>query len=349
MLAAQATDSRGRRQLRWATEDGTTVHHATASLDRIKYRPTSCPRALASFFAVGAVCDAPRRNRMTVMSETRAFLARSDFDQPFSAASSDMSRASNRIGAAVNRLSVDIVSGSLPVRSSNRQQQKVDVANKCQQRVLASRGVAARPIFHAEFGRYLVELREQRGWSQSDAARFGEKHGLTRQILLHLEAGKTKDPEPSVLRAIATTYGAEYDDIARRFITYRYGIDFARVHTSADSAHQKKAPAVTPSVRDPEVKQEHPRTGGSLDAEPARHRLSEPEASLDAEVRRGIGHFERAIALELAGRLDASAATVRSVADALRATPPAAAPGGKQPAASGGRAPIRRAGGRRAR
>jgi transcriptional regulator with XRE-family HTH domain len=94
--------------------------------------------------------------------------------------------------------------------------------------VLASAPVSARPIFHADFGRYLAKLREERtGWTQSDAARFGQKQNpvLTRQVLLHLEAGRTKDPEPEVLRALAQLYGVEYSEIAGRFVAQRYGID----------------------------------------------------------------------------------------------------------------------------
>jgi transcriptional regulator with XRE-family HTH domain len=94
--------------------------------------------------------------------------------------------------------------------------------------VLASSAVSGRPIFHAGFGEYLAKLREERtGWTQSDAARFGSKHSplLTRQVLLHLEAGKTKDPDPEVLRALATLYGVSYEQIAGRFIAQRYGIE----------------------------------------------------------------------------------------------------------------------------
>jgi transcriptional regulator with XRE-family HTH domain len=134
--------------------------------------------------------------------------------------------ASNRIGAATVA-SVDIVSRSLRQSCSHRQQQNVDVANISTGAVLASGRVAGRPIFHKEFGVFLAKLREEKtGWSQSDAARFGAKHSplLTRQVILHLEAGKTKDPEPEVLRALATLYGVPYEDIARRFIAQRYSI-----------------------------------------------------------------------------------------------------------------------------
>jgi transcriptional regulator with XRE-family HTH domain len=82
--------------------------------------------------------------------------------------------------------------------------------------------VPARPIVYKKFGRHLANLRVARGWNQSDAARFAaQKHisdVLTRQVLLHLEAGKTKNPDPAVLRAVAQLYEASYVDVVRHYL-----------------------------------------------------------------------------------------------------------------------------------
>jgi len=112
----------------------------------------------------------------------------------------------------------------MPVHAVNNQIAR-DVNNR-HARVLGFRSVSQRPIFHAEFGRYVAELRERRGWSQSDAARFGGKKNpaLTRQVLLHLEAGKTKDPDPEVLRAVALLYGVSYEQIVSKLVACRYGL-----------------------------------------------------------------------------------------------------------------------------
>lgn len=112
--------------------------------------------------------------------------------------------------------------------------------------MLASTGVAGRPIFHADFGRYLIGLREAHGWSQSDAARYGHKQNplLTRQVLLHLEAGKTKDPDPEVLKALAALYGVPYVDVAGRFVALRYGIVIGdrdlTIHSTASTASRSR-------------------------------------------------------------------------------------------------------------
>src|SRR6185503_14598728 len=46
---------------------------------------------------------------------------------------------------------------------------------------------------------------------------------LTRQVLLRLETGQTKNPEPQVLKAIAALYDLDYSDVVQRFVSARYG------------------------------------------------------------------------------------------------------------------------------
>jgi hypothetical protein len=41
---------------------------------------------------------------------------------------------------------------------------------------------------------------------------------------LRLEQGKTKNPEPAVLRALARLYDMRYEELAGRFVEQRYGI-----------------------------------------------------------------------------------------------------------------------------
>ena len=89
-----------------------------------------------------------------------------------------------------------------------------------------------RPIYHAEFGRYLVALRESnklmtgQPWTQSDAARFAAERGLplTRLILRGLEEGKTKNPEADVLRAVADLYEVPYTDLVTRLVSSQFNL-----------------------------------------------------------------------------------------------------------------------------
>lgn len=87
--------------------------------------------------------------------------------------------------------------------------------------------VAERPVYLREFGRYCADLREAKGWNQSDAARYAKQRGLkelTRNIILRIEAGKTKNPEPAVLRALADLYGRQYREMVDRLVFLRYGL-----------------------------------------------------------------------------------------------------------------------------
>lgn len=77
--------------------------------------------------------------------------------------------------------------------------------------------VRERPVFHPEFGGNLRELREQRKWTQRRAAAIALQKGhaaLTRQILIRLENGQVKNPEPEVLRAVAGLYNLPYEPLA---------------------------------------------------------------------------------------------------------------------------------------
>lgn len=155
---------------------------------------------------------------MIVMSETSARAASCNFVHPWTAMSSAMSCASNRTGPAALWGVVDI-----------REQQNSDGCRTCQQqnahtrqqpatRLLRCSGVSTRPIFHAEFGEYLVSLRTKKEWTQSDAGRYARKENprITRQVILHLEKGKTRNPKPDVLRVLAKIYDVSYDEIAEK-------------------------------------------------------------------------------------------------------------------------------------
>jgi transcriptional regulator with XRE-family HTH domain len=93
--------------------------------------------------------------------------------------------------------------------------------------VLASVAMPRRPVFYPELGAFFLALREERGWNQSEAASLASRRqlsALTRQVLLRLEKGKTKNPEPDVLRDLAALYEVPYDDLVARWVNARYGV-----------------------------------------------------------------------------------------------------------------------------
>jgi transcriptional regulator with XRE-family HTH domain len=88
-----------------------------------------------------------------------------------------------------------------------------------------------RPKFHPELGVFFQQLREERGWGQRQAAAFAEKKNLprlSRQVLIRLERGQIKNPEPETLRSLSVLYGTAYEDLLRRYVLARYGTDLGR-------------------------------------------------------------------------------------------------------------------------
>lgn len=86
-------------------------------------------------------------------------------------------------------------------------------------------GSVTRPVVYPEFGRWLVELREARGWSQSDAARAAAraKLSVSRQQLLNLEAGRTQHPSPELVVDLSKLYEVSPQEVAGRLFDAMYG------------------------------------------------------------------------------------------------------------------------------
>ena len=86
----------------------------------------------------------------------------------------------------------------------------------------------ARNLYHPELGQYFRALRESRGWSQrSRALLAARKRHLPIEAtpLSWLETGRTKNPDPELLRALATLYGVPFAEVAREVIRHTYAID----------------------------------------------------------------------------------------------------------------------------
>ena len=110
--------------------------------------------------------------------------------------------------------------------------------------------VRVRPAFHPELGLFFRKLRTDRGWTMRQAATIAakrpEQRPLTRQVLLRIEGGQIKNPEPDVLRALAGLYKVDYEALVGMFFAQRYGID---IGPSGGSSYTKKVGTMTPPVR----------------------------------------------------------------------------------------------------
>lgn len=242
---------------------------------------------------------------MTVMSVTPARFANSSFVHPLMAMSSAISCALNRTGDAGLLGAVDIVSRSLRAASSRCQQHNADNVNNFRTAVLGCNPVAGRPVFHKEFGQYLIGLRNACRWSQSDAARFAKQQdlGITRQMILHLEKGKTKDPAPQALRDMAVLYGTPYEMIVWKFIECRYGLE-------RTARHEQKPEGIEKSIQRSSTQQEIARVQLS------HSNIPESETpSLVATV--AVRSSDRSHIVKSARKLYRYAAAVSAVADSL--------------------------------
>lgn len=93
--------------------------------------------------------------------------------------------------------------------------------------VLASEPLRKRPVFLPQFGEFLSNLRDSRGWTLRGAASLASRRGLkalTYQVMFRLESGQTKSPDAETLRAVADLYEIDYPIIVERFTTESYGV-----------------------------------------------------------------------------------------------------------------------------
>lgn len=92
-------------------------------------------------------------------------------------------------------------------------------------------GVAPpRPIHHPALGEFFSQFKRSHGWSADAerAARGAVKYpALTRQVLLRLGAGKTKWPDPEVLRQFAAFYAIPFDALVAEVVRHTYGVSLS--------------------------------------------------------------------------------------------------------------------------
>ena len=83
------------------------------------------------------------------------------------------------------------------------------------------------PVFYeGKLGEYFRDLRESRGWSLRQTIRLANERKLPVSLgaLRWLEGGLTKNPEPTLLRALAKLYDEPYGKVVRKVARHVYAI-----------------------------------------------------------------------------------------------------------------------------
>lgn len=107
--------------------------------------------------------------------------------------------------------------------------QELSVAGRCKVTSAGYDGhsvTKTRPVFFPALGAYFKSLRDAKGWNQSQAADMAvrRKITLTYQQIRGLEEGKTYDPDPQAMRAVAELYDVSFEEVLAAVITHRYGV-----------------------------------------------------------------------------------------------------------------------------
>lgn len=168
--------------------------------------------------AIRAVWCLPARNRVTVLTATgRGFTRRASSvaPHPRRAMSSNISEPLN----ATRSIRNDRLDPSRCVR------QELFFAIRCKPAGPVQNGDVARErkVFYPGLGRYFQALRVAKGWNQLQTVRLAERRGiaLSYQALRSLEEGRTRHPDPAVLKTLALLYGVPLSDL--HAVLARYG------------------------------------------------------------------------------------------------------------------------------
>ena len=70
--------------------------------------------------------------------------------------------------------------------------------------------------------------------------------GITQQVLLRLEHGKTKNPEPEILRGVSHLYGVAYEDLVVRCVEAQFGVELRPAKPGEPKPEAHIVPALDP-------------------------------------------------------------------------------------------------------
>jgi len=199
-----------------------------------------------------------------------------------------------------------------------------------------------RRVFSAEIGEFFRSLRRGRKLGLRQAASIAQKMAdkrpelrpLTRNTLQRLEKGRTKNPEPELLRAIASLYDIPFPNLLVAYIRERYQLSEADIDLLRPALGlEHGSDEVIPGGQD----------SGSAEASDRRVEPAHPHVSVGPTTETISGFLEVAAVLaELSHK-------VQSLSAALTGGQPAAAPthqpahapdprhDDRQPARAGGR------------
>lgn len=173
--------------------------------------------------------------------------------------------------------------------------------------------VPKRPVFHKEIGQFFRQLRVARGWGLRQAGRIAEEKRLDLlnfNTLGTLERGATKNPEPELLRELASLYKVPYHQLVGRFLTHRYGVGIVARDLPDHSPDQESRSTPQPT----DLAQ------GDAAHDATEDHLSESEQREHAE---NVDHFQTVL---LAEQISDHAAHIDRLSRAIRGLPERAAP-----------------------
>lgn len=145
-----------------------------------------------------------------------------------------------------------------------------------------------RPVHQPEFAKYITSLREDRNWTQLQAAAMAKRRHLavTYQAIRGLETGETKYVGPLILRGISDLYGKKYEEMAAKLFELHYGL---------------RATQLTPVENKPSV--------GEKPTDPLAQQVENPAFETHEEVKAGPH----------AGRVSAADKLVKKIAREIEA------------------------------
>lgn len=114
--------------------------------------------------------------------------------------------------------------------------------------VLASGGVAKRPVFSQELGEFFEKFRTAKRWSLRTAAMKAKARvpgtPLTYGTMYRWESGRAKNFKPEHLKVFAELYGLDYIDLLKVVMPSKLGITAQNVHAISTEAPTLQAPEV---------------------------------------------------------------------------------------------------------
>jgi transcriptional regulator with XRE-family HTH domain len=109
----------------------------------------------------------------------------------------------------------------------------------------------ARPVFHNALGDFFRSIREAKGWSLRQTATLAANRkigSVSYQSLQRLEAGKAKNPEPDLLKALAKLYAVPYQTLVDKWVEHTFDLTRHSTDQSSGSSSHVGDPLNDPAA-----------------------------------------------------------------------------------------------------